>query len=86
MTISYLENNNPKFVCFIALLYLDTISYKKIFTYLKENYKFYPKVIHIDFEVPLRKTILDTQIFENKPILCNCFYCFSSNIKKKLKN
>ena len=86
MTISCLENNNPKFVCFIALIYLDTISYKKIFSYLKENYEFYPKVIHIDFEVLLRKAILDSEIFENKPILCSCFYHFSANIRKRWKN
>ena len=59
MTISCLdkEEQTPRLVCLIVLLYLDTISYTKIFSYLKENYFFYPKVIHLDFEAQLRNSI-----------------------------
>ena len=67
-------------------LYLDSISYKKIFSYLKERYQFEPKVIQIDYEKALRKALIDDNIFIKKPILCCCFFHFSSNIRKKCKN
>lgn len=42
MIISCLDKTDdiPKLVCLIALIYLDTISYTKIFSYLKDNYLF----------------------------------------------
>ena len=69
----------------IALLYLDTISYTKIFSYLKENYSFYPKVIHLDYEAPLRNAIINSGVFEEKPLLVSCFFHFSANIRRKME-
>ena len=87
MTISCLdkEEQTPRLVCLIALLYLDTISYTKIFSYLKENYFFYPKVIHLDFETPLRNSIINSGIYEQKPLLVSCFFHFSANVRRKME-
>ena len=85
MTISWLDKKDetPRLVCLIALLYLDTISYTKIFSYLKENYSFYPKVIHLDLEASLRKAIINSEIFEEKSLLLSCFFHFCANTNKK---
>ena len=87
MTISCLdkEDDTVRLVCLIALLYLDTISYTKIFSYLKENYSFYPKVIHLDYEAPLRNAIINSGVFEEKPLLVSCFFHFSANIRRKME-
>ena len=71
MTISCYDKikEAPKIVCFIGLIYMDYISYKKIFSYLKENYFFEPKVVQIDYEIALRKALIDENIFPNKLIL-----------------
>lgn len=46
---------------------------------------FIQKLFNFDFEVALRNTLLDTDLFENKPLLCNCFFHFSANIRKKME-
>ena len=87
MTISCLDKEDqiPRLVCLIALLYLDTVSYTKIFSYLKENYFFYPKVIHLDYEAPLSNSIINSGIFEEKPLLVSCFFHFSANIRRNME-
>ena len=64
MTISCYDNANEttKFICLICLLYLDLMSYKKVFSYLRENYEFSRKIIYIDFEIALRKALIEENI------------------------
>ena len=87
LIISYYDNTKEitKFICLICLLYLDTQAYKQVFTYLKENYFFSPKIIHIDFKFTLRKALIEENIFATKSILCSCFFHFSDNIRKRME-
>ena len=87
LIISYYDNTKEitKFICLICLLYLDTQAYKQVFTYLKENYFFSPKIIHIDFKFALRKALIEENIFATKSILCSCFFHFSANIRKRME-
>ena len=87
LIISYYDNTKEitKFICLICLLYLDTQAYKQVFTYLKENYFFSPKIIHIDFKFALRKALIEENIFATKSILCSCFFHFSDNIRKRME-
>ena len=52
ITISGVENKLIKsnLNALIFIKYEDTFSYKMVFKYLCDLYKFNPKVIHIDFE------------------------------------
>ena len=75
MTISCYDKvqENSKIVGFICLLYLDRISYKNIFSYLKENYEFKPTLVHIHFQKALRKALIEDNIFIKKPMLFSFF-------------
>ncbi len=43
-------------------LYKDKISYERIITYLKDNFKFFQKIVHNDYKYSLYS------IFDNKKI------------------
>lgn len=70
MTIASLDpiKNHIIQICFVLLLYMDLISYKKILKYLNENFCFNPLVILIDYEVSLSLAIKESKFFSNKVI------------------
>jgi hypothetical protein len=62
MTISTIvpNKNMTKIYYFICYKYQDKISYERIIIYLKDNFKFQSKIVHIDYEYSLHS------IFDNK--------------------
>ena len=88
MTISCInkKNNTTKICCFIALKYTDTNSYNNIFQYLNNNFKFNPKIAHIDYENSLRLALEAKNIFNRKSMILYCFFHFTKSIRERLKN
>ena len=68
MTISYLNETIPKIYCFIFYKYSDIISYKRIFSYIRNNFQFISDIIHTDYEKSLYNIFIKENIF-NKKIL-----------------
>ena len=87
MTITCInkKTNSTKICCFIAFKYQDVESYIRIFEYLKNNFNFSPKIVHIDYEQSLRLSLLNQFQKENKPLILFCFFHFIKSIKERLK-
>ena len=87
MTITCInkKTNSTKICCFIAFKYQDVESYIRIFEYLKNNFNFSPKIVHIDYEHSLRLSLLNQFQKENKPLILFCFFHFIKSIKERLK-
>ena len=56
------ETNNTYIIALILLKYEDTISFIKIFKYMKDMYNFNPGVVHIDYSLSLRKAFLSENL------------------------
>ena len=67
ITISGVENKLIKsnLNALIFIKYEDTFSYKMVFKYLCDLYKFNPKVIHIDFAKSLDNDLETENLFQN---------------------
>ena len=78
---------NNSFICaLILIMYEDTLSFLKIFKYMKEFYGFKPKVVHIDYSRALTNALNSEELFNPKPIIIHCFFHFSQIIINKMKN
>ena len=88
LTITGIDKiSNNSYICaLILILYEDTLSFIKIFKYMKEFYGFQPKVIHIDFSKALTNALNSEELYNPKPIIVHCFFHFSQIIIKKMKN
>ena len=75
-----------KFCGFVAYKYQDIISYERIISFLKENYNFYPTLIHTDYEFPLYKAFDNKTIYEKGVIYVFCFFHYIKAIKEKMKS
>lgn len=85
MTISSKNKNKDSVICcFIFYKNQDTISYERIFTFLRDNYNFYPKIIHHDYESALYKSFDNQKIFENKVIHVFCHFHYIKAILDKM--
>ena len=51
------------------LIYEDSISFMKIFKYLKEMFEFNPPVVHIDYSLEIRKALKTENIFKKPPVI-----------------
>ena len=71
MTITCInkKTNSTKICYFIAFKYQDVESYIRIFEYLKNNYNFSPKILHIDYENLLGLSLLNQFQKENKHLI-----------------
>ena len=80
ITISGVENKLIKsnLNALIFIKYEDTFSYKMVFKYLCDLYKFNPKVIHIDFAKSLDNDLETENLFQNKLIIMHCFFILCS--------
>lgn len=87
ITITALEftSKTTKLACMIALLYMDSESYKYAIRFLNENYKFNPKLVHIDFEGDLANELLIKSLFKKPPLLIKCMFHFSNKIKSNMQ-
>ena len=87
MTVTGLDKlNNNSYICFLILLcYEDQISFERLFKYLKENYGFTPKYVHLDYSKALRNALLADNIFSVKP-KNTLFFSFRSKYNKKNEN
>ena len=87
ITISGVENESIKsnLNALVFIKYEDTCSYKMVFKYLNDLYKFNPKVIHIDFAKSLHNALETENLFQNKPIIMHCFFHFVQCIVKYMK-
>jgi hypothetical protein len=81
MTISSIIDSNIKIYCFILYKFQDKINYERIFTYLKENFNFIPKIVHIDYEKPLYMTFKNQKIYEKKITTVFCFFHYIKSIR-----
>jgi len=45
LIISFIVQDNSKILCFVLYKFQDIINYERIFSYLKDNYNFYPKIV-----------------------------------------
>ena len=79
------ETNNTYIIALILMKYEDTISFIKIFKYMKDMYNFNPGVVHIDYSLSLRKAFLSENLYSKKPIIVHCFFHFIQAIVKKMK-
>ena len=70
------KHNNDSYICFFILLcYRDQISFELLFKFLKENYRFLPKNVHLDAD----------KIFSPKPKLIYCFFHFVQSVIKRIR-
>ena len=77
--------NSVYIIGFIAIKYLDYISYIRTFKYLKDNFNFNPIVIHTDFEKSLGIAIKKANFFNKEIINIKSFFHFVISLMGKLK-
>ena len=65
MTIATVDKDNNKtiIIAFVVFKFMDSESYYRIFKYLNENYSFFPKYIHTDYEIALDLAIKKSDFF-----------------------
>ena len=87
LTISGFDNiSNMTYICALVILkYEDEFTFKEIFKYLNNLYKFLPNIIHLDYSLSLRKALLEEDAFSRKPLLIHCFFHFVRVVVKKMK-
>lgn len=52
---------------------------------MNENFQFFPKIIHVDYEKALQKAISNIIYFKDNVIHSRCFFHFSQMIREKLQ-
>ena len=87
MSISTLDNINKKTILigFVFFIFMDAISYQKIFQYLNENYEFNPIIVHSDYEKSISIALKNSKFFKNDIIHIKCFFHFIKSIREHLK-
>ena len=87
ITITALEftSKTTKLACMRSIIYMDSESYKYAFRFLNENYKFNPKLVHIDFEDALANALLIKSLFKKPPLLIKSMFHFSKAIKSNIQ-
>ena len=88
MTITSLDplKNHTIIICFVLLVFTDSLSYQKIFHYLNENFCFDPLIIHTDYEVSLALAIKESKFFRNKILHIRCLFHLIKAIRDKCKS
>ena len=76
---------NTKLCLLIALKYEDENSLYYTFKYLKEFYKFNPKLVNIDFSIPLYNALAKKNLFDKNIKIITCFFHYSQSIVRKMK-
>ena len=87
LTLASLDNRNKKSIVigFVLFIFMDSISFLKIFEYLNNNFKFSPLIIHSDYEKGIALALQKAKFFENNVIHVKCFFHFVKSIREKLK-
>lgn len=86
MTISSKDkDNNSMISIFIFYKYQDKISYERILNFLKENYNYYPIIIHHDYEYALYSSYDNNKIYEYKIKHVFCYFHYLNAIFDKMK-
>ena len=80
-----LASNSTKLCCLIVIKYEDEKSIYYTLKYLNEYFKFSPKVINIDYSLPLYKALRNKNLFNNDCIIIRCFFHFSQALIRKMK-
>ena len=76
MTIATVDKNKNRtlIIAFVIFKYMDSKSYFRIFKYLHENYGFFPKYIHTDYESALQAAIKKCTFFDKDLVHLKCFF------------
>lgn len=68
------DNNKTIIIAFVIFKFMDSESYYRIFKYLNENYSFFPKYIHTDYEIALDLAIKKSDFFKKDIVSLKCFF------------
>ena len=86
MTIATIDNKENRTILICFFIFMDSISYTKIFKYLNENYNFNPKKIHCDYERAIELAIKNSKFFKYEIMIVKCFFHFVKAIRDRLKS
>ena len=87
MTIYSIENktNIPKLAALVCIRYVDSLSLKLLFGYLRVTFNFSPKFITTDYNFSQIKALKECETFNKKPYVVCCLFHYSQCIIKKMK-
>ena len=74
-----------QFGWYIFYKYSDIISYKRIFSYIRDNFKFIPDIIHTDYEKSLYNAFLKENTSNKKILQTFCFFHYIKAIRENMK-
>ena len=85
LTIKGFDAKNLQIVLcgLVCIKYEDSQSLYYAFKYLKDFFKFTPKIVNIDFSLVLSNALLSPNLFDEKPIIVNCFFILLNHYIKK---